>query len=258
LFVGPVDGDMACGEFGLGRMSEPFEIVAAVEAFFAASQPQPLKGKKAIVTSGPTHEPIDPVRYIANRSSGKQGHAIAQALAKAGADVTLVSGPCTIPAPQGVTLVKVESAKDMLKAVEAALPADIAVFAAAVADWAVDASPHKLKKQDGKLPSLSFTENPDIAATIGNGAKRPALAIGFAAETQNLLTNGEAKRLKKGMDWIVANDVSPENGIFGGDENQVQLLTSSGVEAWPRLGKDAVAQKLVAHIADYFNKGEAS
>ena len=254
LMVGPDEGDMACGEFGLGRMAEPQEIVAAVKGFLGRSQA--LKGKKALVTSGPTHEPIDPVRYIANRSSGKQGHAIAESLARLGADVTLVSGPVELPNPFGVKVVRVETAEEMLKASEAALPADIAVFAAAVADWRVDAAGEKLKKGNNGLPQLSFKENPDIAATLSNAKNRPGLSIGFAAETENLLDYAAKKRKAKGLDWLLANDVSPENGIFGGAHNEVHLITDSGVKAWPKLSKQEVASRLAEAIAAHFQQTE--
>ena len=205
-----------------------------------------------LVTSGPTNEPIDPVRYIANRSSGKQGHAIATAAAAAGADVVLVSGPVNLPDPPGLAVVKTETAQQMLKAVEGALPADVAVFAAAVADWRVArASDSKIKKEPGKLPALALTENPDILSTIAHRNKdRPRLVIGFAAETDNVIANAKAKRLRKGCDWILANDVSPETGIMGGDMNSIHLISAAGVEDWPPQSKDAVAQALVARIAD--------
>lgn len=247
LVVGPNDGDMACGEFGPGRMAEPLEIVAAIEAALADG---PLKGVRALVTSGPTHEPIDPVRYIANRSSGAQGTAIGRALAGLGAEVTFVTGPALVPPPEGVRVVRVETAAEMLGAVRAALPVDVAVFAAAVADWKVEASAQKIKKVKGALPVLEFVENPDILAEVaGMGAGRPRLVVGFAAETEDLLAHATAKRLRKGCDWIVANDVSPETGIMGGAENAVTLITAEGAEGWPRMGKDAVAGRLAARIA---------
>ena len=247
--VGPNDGDMACGEYGPGRMSEPLEIVAAVEGHFG---PKPLAGKHVLITSGPTHEPIDPVRYIANRSSGAQGTAIAQALLGLGADVTFVTGPAEVAPPAGATLVPVETAEEMRDAVLAALPAQAAVFAAAVADWRVDgASDSKLKKQVGTLPTLHFTENPDILAHVAQmGAGRPGLVVGFAAETDDVVANATAKRARKGCDWIVANDVSPETGIMGGSENAVTLITDAGAEPWPRLPKAEVAQRLAQRIAD--------
>lgn len=248
LVVGPNDGDMACGEYGPGRMAEPLEIVAAIDA---ALSDGPLTGKHVLVTSGPTHEPIDPVRYIANRSSGAQGTAIAKALLALGANVTFVTGPADVPAPIGVTTVKVETAKQMLDAVSAALPADAAVFAAAVADWHVaNASDSKIKKDQSGLPNLSFAENPDILASVASLKKgRPELIVGFAAETNDVIANATAKRLRKGCDWIVANDVSPGTGIMGGTENAVTLITDNGAETWPRMGKDAVATQLAARLA---------
>ncbi|MCV2870170.1 bifunctional phosphopantothenoylcysteine decarboxylase/phosphopantothenate--cysteine ligase CoaBC [Defluviimonas sp. WL0002] len=249
LFCGPNEGDMACGEFGPGRMAEPLEIVASVQAALGEG---PLKGRHVIVTSGPTHEPIDPVRYIANRSSGTQGTAIAGALRDLGAKVTFVTGPASVPPPTGVEVVRVETARQMLSAVEAALPADIAVFAAAVADWRVDnAAGSKMKKDGtGRAPALEFAENPDILATVSKMATgRPALVIGFAAETDDVIANATAKRDRKGCDWIVANDVSPATGIMGGEENAVTLITAAGGEEWPRLPKDEVARRLAARIA---------
>jgi phosphopantothenoylcysteine decarboxylase/phosphopantothenate--cysteine ligase len=248
--VGPDEGVMACNEYGPGRMAEPPAIVAAIEALLAPEQP--LAGRHAIVTSGPTHEPIDPVRYIANRSSGRQGHAIAAALAALGARVTLVSGPVTMPDPVGVTTRRIESAQQMLEACQSALPADIAVCAAAVADWRVaSAASGKIKKVPGAAPpALELVPNPDILATLSApGASRPALVIGFAAETDDLLANAQAKRQRKGCDWIVANDVSPASGIMGGTENAVHLITADGVEDWPRLAKDEVARRLASRIA---------
>ncbi|MEQ3630992.1 MAG: bifunctional phosphopantothenoylcysteine decarboxylase/phosphopantothenate--cysteine ligase CoaBC [Sulfitobacter sp.] len=246
--VGPNDGDMACGEFGPGRMAEPLEIVAAVEAQLGNG---PLKGKRILVTSGPTHEPIDPVRYIANRSSGAQGTAIARALRALGADVTFVTGPAEVAPPEGVKVVPVQTAQEMMQAVDAALPADAAVFAAAVADWHVQgAGDRKLKKSKDGLPSLKFAENPDILKTISQRSEgRPALVVGFAAETDDVLAHATAKRARKGCDWIVANDVSPANGIMGGRENAVTLITDAGAEDWPRMGKDAVAARLAERIA---------
>jgi len=250
--IGPNAGEMAeSNEAGVGRMAEPVEIADAALALLEARSGA-LAGKRVLITSGPTHEPIDPVRYIANRSSGKQGHAIAAAAAQAGAQVTLVSGPVSVPAPPGVTVVKVESAREMLRAVEAALPADVAVFAAAVADWrTADVAPNKLKKdRTTGTPALSLVENPDILATIAQKKRgRPSLVVGFAAETQNLVENAKKKLARKGCDWIVANDVSAETGVMGGDVNTVQLVTADGVEAWPPQGKDAVAAALVARIA---------
>lgn len=250
--VGPDEGAMACNEFGPGRMSEPPEILAAIEVLLTPRD-RPLAGRHVIVTSGPTHEPIDPVRYIANRSSGRQGHAIAAALAGLGARVTLVSGPVTVPDPAGVKVVRVESARQMLDACQSALPADAAVFAAAVADWRVaNASDGKIKKQPGAAaPSLELVPNPDILATIAAaGPARPRLVVGFAAETDNLLANAQAKLIRKNADFIVANDVSPETGIMGGAENAVHLISAGGVEEWPRLAKEAVAERLAARIAD--------
>ncbi|MBZ9937067.1 bifunctional phosphopantothenoylcysteine decarboxylase/phosphopantothenate--cysteine ligase CoaBC [Mesorhizobium sp. BR1-1-16] len=251
-FVGPASGEMAeRGEAGTGRMSEPLEITAAAEALLAPGE-KPLAGKHVLVTAGPTHEPIDPVRYIANRSSGKQGFAIAAAAARAGARVTLVHGPVAIPPPVGVTAVGVETARAMLAAVEAALPADIAIFAAAVADWRPSAEASgKIKKDgSGRVPPLTMTENPDILATIAHRpAGRPGFVVGFAAETDALLDHARAKLARKGADLIVANDVSPESGVMGGADNEVALVTHEGVDRWPRLGKDEVARRLVDWIA---------
>ena len=247
--VGPNDGTMACGEFGPGRMAEPLEIVAAIEAQFAEG---PLAGKHILVTSGPTHEPIDPVRYIANRSSGAQGAAIAAALRDLGARVSFITGPATVPAPGGVQVIAVETAAQMSAAVEAALPADAAVFAAAVADWRVaNAAGQKVKKDgSGLMPTLEFAENPDILARVSQRkVARPQLVVGFAAETEKVVQHATAKRLRKGCDWIVANDVSPETGIMGGAENAVTLISDAGAEAWPRMGKDAVAARLAQRIA---------
>lgn len=259
MVVGPGVGEMAeRGEAGTGRMAEPMEILAAIEAAFAGGPaliggPKPLAGRRMIVTSGPTHEPIDPVRYLANRSSGRQGHAIAAAAARAGAAVTLVSGPVTIPDPPGVSVVPVESAGEMLAAVEAALPADIAVMAAAVADWRIaSASERKLKKQaSGVPPVLELVENPDILASIGrHHTLRPRLVVGFAAETNDLIENARSKLQRKGADMIVANDVSPATGVMGGADNTVRLVTEAGVEDWPKLSKDEVASRLVARFAE--------
>lgn len=247
--VGPNDGSMACGEFGPGRMSEPLEIVAAIEGRLGEG---PLKGRRIVVTSGPTHEPIDPVRYIANRSSGAQGTAIARALAALGAEVVFVTGPADVPPPDGVEIVRVETARQMQAAVDAALPADVAVFAAAVADWRVrNAGDRKLKKSTDGLPVLEFAENPDILRTVSQRiTDRPRLVVGFAAETNDVVENATAKRARKGCDWIVANDVSPNTGIMGGMENAVTLITKGGAEEWPRMAKDAVARQLAARIAD--------
>ncbi len=248
-FVGPDEGEMACHEFGPGRLAEPTAILAAIEAM---TGPRPLAGRHALVTAGPTHEPIDPVRYIANRSSGRQGYAIAAALAALGARVSLVSGPVERPAPPGVALHRVETAAEMLAACQAALPADVAVCAAAVADWRVaEAAGHKLKKQPGAaVPTLALVPNPDILAALSQpGPARPRLVVGFAAETDDVAANAAAKRVRKGCDWIVANDVRPATGIMGGDANQVRLLTADGAEDWPMLPKHEVARRLAARIA---------
>ena len=246
--VGPNEGDMACGEYGPGRMSEPLEIVAAIEARLADG---PLKGRRVLVTSGPTHEPIDPVRYIANRSSGAQGTAVAQALSALGAEVVFVTGPADVAPPEGVEVIKVQTAQEMLEAVEGALPVDAGIFAAAVADWRVSsASDRKLKKSRDGMPALEFTENPDILKTVSKMKKgRPALVVGFAAETDDVVGHATAKRKRKGCDWIVANDVSPETGIMGGAENAVTVIDDTGADAWPRMSKDQVARQLAARIA---------
>ncbi len=248
LVVGPNEGDMACGEYGPGRMAEVPEIISAIDA---ALSDGPLKGRHVLVTSGPTHEPIDPVRYIANRSSGAQGTAIAKALLALGADVTFVTGPAEVPPPMGATIVQVDTAKEMLAAVIAAGHADAAIFAAAVADWHVaNAGNSKIKKDGAGLPKLDFAENPDILATVSQMKKgRPRLVVGFAAETDDVIANATAKRLRKQCDWIVANDVSPQTGIMGGTENVVTVISDDGVESWPRMGKDAVAAQLAARIA---------
>ncbi|WP_174823194.1 bifunctional phosphopantothenoylcysteine decarboxylase/phosphopantothenate--cysteine ligase CoaBC [Ruegeria arenilitoris] len=248
-FVGPNEGDMACGEFGPGRMSEPLEIVAAIEAELTAG---PLKGKRILVTSGPTHEPIDPVRYIANRSSGAQGTAIARALSAMGAEVIFVTGPADVQPPEGVQVVPVETAQQMSDAVDNALPVDAGVFTAAVADWRVaGVSDRKLKKSRDGLPTLEFSENPDILKRVSHLEKnRPSLVVGFAAETDNVVEHASAKRERKGCDWIVANDVSPTTGIMGGSENAVTLITGQGTEEWPRMSKDLVANRLAQKIAD--------
>nr|WP_319947681.1 bifunctional phosphopantothenoylcysteine decarboxylase/phosphopantothenate--cysteine ligase CoaBC [uncultured Shimia sp.] len=247
-FVGPNEGDMACGEYGPGRMAEPLEIVSAIEGMLADG---PLSGQRILVTSGPTHEPIDPVRYIANRSSGSQGSAIARALAVQGADVVFVTGPADAERPQGVHIVEVQTAAEMLSAVKAVLPVNVAIFAAAVADWRVtSASDSKIKKQNGAIPTLEFAENPDILATVSQmKTGRPELVVGFAAETDDVIAHATAKRLRKGCDWIVANDVSPETGIMGGSENAVTVISDAGAESWPRMGKEAVAHKLAERIA---------
>ena len=259
-FVGPDEGEMACGEYGPGRMAEPQAILEAIASLLDAGVNSPrvaplnasLRGRHVLITSGPTQEPIDPVRYIANRSSGKQGHALARAAAALGAEVTLVSGPVALPDPPGVTVVKVETAHEMLAATLAALPADIVICAAAVADWrAADESPQKLKKQNQVEAELKLALNPDILATIAKpGPKRPRLVIGFAAETENLIENAVAKRRTKGADWIVANDVWPGTGAMGGDSTQVRLITAAGVEDWPPLSKDETAARLLARAAD--------
>lgn len=247
-FVGPNEGGMACGEFGPGRMAEPLEIVAAIEAKLSRG---PLTGKRILVTSGPTHEPIDPVRYIANRSSGAQGTAIARALAGLGAEVVFITGPADVAPPEGVQVVAVQTAQEMSAAVDAALPVDAGVFAAAVADWRVaSASDRKLKKTKDGLPVLDFAENPDILARVAQMTTgRPGLVVGFAAETNDVMENATAKRQRKGCDWIVANDVSPATGIMGGSENAVTLISTQGAEDWPRMGKDAVALRLAHRIA---------
>jgi phosphopantothenoylcysteine decarboxylase/phosphopantothenate--cysteine ligase len=258
--VGPNPGDMACGETGLGRMAEPEEILRAIEQILAAAA-GPLRGLRALVTSGPTVEAIDPVRFIANRSSGKQGHAIAAALAGAGAEVTLVSGPVHEPDPPGATVVRVESAREMLAACAAALPVDVAVCAAAVADWRVaEPSRGKIKKQAGQaVPTLVLAENPDILKTLSHAAERPRLVIGFAAETENLVANGRRKLATKGCDWIVVNDVSREQGTFGSVYNTVQLIrTDAELETWPKLAKAEIADRLVARIAAHFARAPAA
>ncbi|HSU06539.1 MAG TPA: bifunctional phosphopantothenoylcysteine decarboxylase/phosphopantothenate--cysteine ligase CoaBC [Acetobacteraceae bacterium] len=251
--VGPDDGAMACHEYGPGRLAEPPAIVSAIESLLMPERP--LTGRHALVTSGPTHEPIDPVRYLANRSSGRQGHAIAAALAALGAKVTLVAGPVAVPDPPGVIVRHVETAQEMLDASLAALPADIAVCAAAVADWRVaHAAGGKIKKVPGAAPpALELVPNPDILATLSQpGPRRPKLVIGFAAETDALMQNAAAKRTRKGCDWIVANDVSPTTGIMGGEENTVHLITADRVEDWPRLPKTDVAKRLAERIAEVF------
>lgn len=253
-FIGPEEGDMACGEWGLGRMSEPDAIATALEDFFRKGQP--LSGTRALVTSGPTVEAIDPVRFLANRSSGKQGHAIAGALADLGAAAILVSGPSQQPDPKGVKVIKVESAVQMLEACQQALPVDIAVCAAAVSDWRVENEAQEKIKKTGprKTPILKLVENPDILASLSQaGNKRPRLVVGFAAETENVIDNAKAKRLSKGCDWIVANDVSADTGTFAGDDNTVHLITKDSVEDWPKMTKTAVAERLVGRIADAFS-----
>lgn len=271
-FVGPASGAMACGEFGPGRMSEPLDIVAAIEAAFmqetrlpapegllTPAEGGPLAGRHVVVTSGPTHEAIDPVRYIANRSSGKQGHAIAAAAAAAGARVTLVSGPVTLADPPGCAVVRVESAREMYDASLAALPADIFIAAAAVADWRVEAAGHKIKKQAGATtPTFTLVENPDILATIAAAHQRPRLVVGFAAETRDVIVHAREKLDRKGCDLIVANDVGPATGVFGGDMNEAHLISRDGVESLPRMSKEAVAQALIARLAQMLAQGEAA
>lgn len=258
-FIGPDSGAMACGEYGLGRMAEPDAIAAAVEAYWQkASADKPLKGKRAIVTAGPTLEALDPIRFLSNRSSGKQGYAIAQALAEAGAEVTLVSGPTALNDVPGVTMARVESARDMLAACQAALPADIFVAVAAVADWRPEAKADvKLKlKGDAKAPAMNLVENPDILATIAKaGSNRPNLVIGFAAETHDVLAYATAKRAKKGCDWVVANDVS--GNVMGGESNQIMLVTADGQQSWPEAPKGQIAERLVAAIATHFGVATA-
>jgi len=250
LTVGPNTGDMACGEYGPGRMAEPAEILAAIESFFAAGAR--LSGRRALVTSGPTYEAIDPVRYLANRSSGRQGHAIALALSRLGAETTLVTGPTRLADPAGVDVVHIESAEEMLAACRMALPADIAVCAAAVVDWRVAKTSEQKLKKNGTAPKLALTANPDILASLAAaGNSRPRLVVGFAAETENLITHATAKLKSKGCDWIVANDVSPGTGTFGGEENSVHVIDAAGVDSWPRLSKDDVAARLAARIADH-------
>jgi phosphopantothenoylcysteine decarboxylase/phosphopantothenate--cysteine ligase len=267
LFVGPDDGAMACGEHGPGRMAEPLDIVAAIEAALRSDTRLPLPGvgrgplagRHVIVTSGPTHEAIDPVRYIANRSSGKQGHAIAAAAAAAGARVTLVSGPVTLPDPAGCAVVHIESAQEMAEAVAGALPADVFIGAAAVADWRVEAAPQKIKKEQGAAaPRFALVENPDILATVARAPNRPRLVVVFAAETTEVVAHARDKLARKGCDLIVANDVSEGAGVFGGDANEAHLVSAAGVESWPRMRKAAVAGRLVARIAELLKENEAA
>jgi phosphopantothenoylcysteine decarboxylase/phosphopantothenate--cysteine ligase len=249
--VGPNEGDMACGEFGYGRMAEPNEIVAAIEAEFA-SEAKPLAGKKVLITAGPTREPIDPVRYISNHSSGKQGYAIAEAAVALGAETVLVSGPVNLPAPPGAQVMLVETAQDMLKLCEGELPCDVAIFTAAVADWRV-ARPavEKIKKSASGAPEISLAPNPDILKTIAaHKSKRPALVVGFAAETENVVNHARDKLVNKGCDLIVANDVSPKTGVMGGERNAVHLVSSAGIESWPEMSKQQVALKLMQRLAD--------
>jgi phosphopantothenoylcysteine decarboxylase/phosphopantothenate--cysteine ligase len=254
IFVGPDDGEMACGEFGPGRMAEPDEIAAAIERALTADAQGPLSGVKALVTAGPTQEPLDPVRFLANRSSGKQGYAIAGALAQAGAEITLVSGPVDIAPPSRVRLFKVQTAREMMAACESVLPVDVAVFTAAVADWRPELSANSKIKKDGAPPELKLAANPDILATIAKGTRRPALVIGFAAETDEVVAHAKEKRVSKGCDWIVANDVSPATGIMGGDDNTVHLITASGVEDWPAMKKTEVGARLASRIAQALGK----
>jgi len=251
--VGPNEGDMACGEYGFGRMAEPEQILTAIEDFFGADAR--LSGRRALVTSGPTYEPIDPVRYLANRSSGRQGHAIASALARLGAETTLVTGPTRLADPAGVAVVHIETAEQMLAASRAALPVDVAVCAAAVSDWRVAApSARKLKKNGGEPPRLEFTINPDILASLAAaGNARPRLVIGFAAETEDLVAQAQAKLEQKGCDWILANDVSAGTDTFGGAENEIHLIEAGGVSAWPRMTKQALAERLALRIADHLS-----
>jgi phosphopantothenoylcysteine decarboxylase/phosphopantothenate--cysteine ligase len=257
IFVGPGDGEMACGEYGPGRMAEPLEILVAIEN--ALAMPGPLSGMKALVTAGPTQEPLDPVRFIANRSSGKQGYAIADALAHAGAETILVSGPVALAPPSRVKLLRVETACEMLAACESALPVDVAVCTAAVADWRPDTPANqKIKKSDDPAsPSVKLRANPDILAILSQGARRPSLVIGFAAETESVVEHAKAKRIRKGCDWIVANDVSPSTGIMGGEKNTVHLITSSSAENWPELDKAEVGRRLAARIGESL-KGKAA
>jgi phosphopantothenoylcysteine decarboxylase / phosphopantothenate---cysteine ligase len=266
VFKGPDEGEMACGEYGPGRMAEPAAIVEAISNLLGTGSPDtrfetargaqsgggPLTGRRVIITSGPTHEPLDPIRYLANRSSGKQGHALARAAVALGAEVTLVSGPVALADPEGVRVVRVETAQEMLAAMLEALPADIAICAAAVADWRpADAAPHKLKKQPVVETSLKLTQNPDILATLASlGAKRPRLVIGFAAETDALIANAAAKRRAKGADWLIANDVGSGTGILGGDTTRIHLITPAGIEDWPAMSKDAMAPRLLARAAE--------
>ncbi|HXB51543.1 MAG TPA: bifunctional phosphopantothenoylcysteine decarboxylase/phosphopantothenate--cysteine ligase CoaBC, partial [Rhizomicrobium sp.] len=253
LFAGPNDGEMACGEFGPGRMAEPMEIVAAIETALGGPEKNnnaPLKGVKALVTAGPTREPVDPVRFLANHSSGKQGYAIAEALARAGADTTLISGPVGLTAPSGVKLTRVVTAQEMLAACEAALPVDVLVMAAAVADWRPDITANsKIKKSaDRVVPLIKLVENPDILATIAQSAKRPRLVVGFAAETDDVVANAVAKRMRKGADWIIANDVSGD--VMGGDRNRIHLISEAGTENWPEMTKTEVGTRLAQRIAE--------
>jgi len=256
--IGPDAGNMACGEYGLGRMSEPMTIVEAIENHFAGPGARPLAGRRALVTSGPTREAIDPVRYLSNHSSGKQGHAIAAALAGLGAETSLITGPVALPDPAGVSVVHVESAADMLVACQAALPAEIVVCAAAVSDWRIaTAASEKLKKDRGGPPALELTENPDILRTLSQAEnRRPGLVVGFAAETEKVVEYAVEKRQRKGCDWILANDVSPETGTFGGASNVIHFVHEDGVEDWPRMTKQEVAERLAQRIAAHMGGAE--
>jgi len=261
LFVGPGEGEMACGEFGPGRMAEPWEIADAIEAHFARGATGPLRGKRVLVTAGPTHEPLDPVRYIANRSSGKQGYAIARALARAGAEVTLVSGPVALPDPPGVETIRVETARQMMAAVEAAPPADAAIACAAVADYRPEIeTDHKIKKERGGLTAIPLAENPDILKSLSQRKTgRPALVVGFAAETDDVVGHARAKRARKGCDWIIANSVAAGAACaMGGERNAVTLITDDTEEAWPEMSKDEVADRLAARIADALRTAPAA
>lgn len=248
-FVGPEAGDLACGEVSTGRMAEPEEILEAIAQRLSGAKGG-LAGKRVLVTAGPTREALDPVRYVSNHSSGKQGFAIAEALAALGADVQLVAGPVSLATPAGVTRIDVESADDMLAASLGALPVDAAVCAAAVADWKAEIAPNKMKKTGDGLPEIAWQQNPDILATLSQHTQRPSLVVGFAAETETVIEHAKAKRERKGCDWIVANDVSTERGVFGGDSNQVHVIDAQGVETWPQLDKSAVAERLAARIAN--------
>lgn len=249
-FVGPNDGEMACGEFGPGRMAEPAEIVAAIGERLQP-RAQPLAGKRVLITAGPTREPIDPVRYISNHSSGKQGYALAEAAVALGAETILVSGPVSLPIPPGAQMIPVETARDMLKACEDELPCDIAIFSAAVADWRVASTAGQKMKKDGRgVPSLPLVENPDVLKTIASHAtRRPALVVGFAAETEHVITHAQDKLARKGCDLIVANDVGGDSGVFGGDSNTVHIVSKTGVESWPQMSKRDVARRLMEHLA---------
>ena len=249
VLVGPAEGEMACGEFGPGRMAEPGEILDHIIAMLEP-RPQPLAGRKVVITAGPTREPIDPVRYISNHSSGKQGYAIARAAVELGAETVLISGPVSLAIPPGVQMMPVETAQDMLAACEGEMPADIAIFSAAVADWRVaGVAVDKLKKSAGKPPALSLAENPDILATIARGSPRPEIVVGFAAETERVTENATEKLKKKGCDLILANDVSAGSGVFGGDRNKVHLISASGIENWPEMDKDEVGRRLMERLA---------